>query len=212
MTNIDKNPRQITRLRVEDQKKLEKIAGDSSFDRISPYRLNTTLELVSEKGVGLANSNASFWMSNDSNDILIGCNDDGELVITQGNDEHHLPYPDTQEGEREDIIDEIVTSSNLKTLFGNSLYGTGNIDLYRHQLKVKVGGSAVYFVITSSSNLKVASLQDLTTVTKATNGYFTIAMRPGETDVPVLVTYNNNVWGSSIGAITAITEDVVTTI
>lgn len=104
----------------------------------------------------------------------------------------------------------IVSSDNVKTLFGNqSLIGKGNIDLYRHQLKVKVGGNAVYFVITSSSNLKVASLQDLTTVTKATNGYFTLAIRPGETNDSILVTYNNNVWGSSIGAITAITEDVV---
>lgn len=110
----------------------------------------------------------------------------------------------------------ILTDKNTKKLFGNqSIFtedGKGSIDLYRHQLKVKVGGSAVYFVITSSSNLKVTSLQDLTTVTKATNGYFTLAIRPGETNESVLVTYNNNKWGSSLGAITEITEDVVTTI
>lgn len=107
----------------------------------------------------------------------------------------------------------MLTNLDIKTIFGNqSIVGSGNIDLYRHQLKVKVGGSVVYFVITSSSSLKIDSLQDLTTVTKATNGYFTLAIHPGETNEAILVTYNNNVWGSSIGAITAITEDVVTTL
>lgn len=109
-----------------------------------------------------------------------------------------------------DKTSNILTDKNTKTLFGNqSIYGSGNIDLYRHQLKVKVGGSVVYFVITSSSNLTIASLQNLTTVTKATNGYFTLAIRPGETNEPLLVTYNNNKWGSSIGDITEITEDKV---
>ena len=108
----------------------------------------------------------------------------------------------------------ILTSANTKTVFGNqSIYGSGNIDLYRHQLKVRnSSGSVIYFVIISSSNLKVDSLQDLTSVTKATTGYFTLAIHPSETDTPVLVTYNNNVWGSSIGAITEILEDKITTI
>lgn len=137
--------------------------------------------------------------------ILLNDNAEYDFIDDNGRTAHLSIGEDYQEGN-------ILTDTNTKTLFGNqNIYGSGNIDLYRHQLKVKVGENAVYFVITSSSNLKVTSLQDLTTVTKATNGYFTLAMRPGETNDILLVTYNNNVWGSSIGAITAITEDVVTT-
>lgn len=107
----------------------------------------------------------------------------------------------------------ILTDKNTKTFFGKSILKdseNNNIDLYRHQLEVRVGGgSIIYFVITSSSNLTIASLIDLATVTKATNGYFTLGIHPGETSEAVLVTFNNNVWGSSLGPITEITEDKV---
>ena len=103
-----------------------------------------------------------------------------------------------------DIIPNAPFSYNSST----NTFEVGS-NLYRHQLKVMVGGNAVYFVIISSSNLTINSLQDLTTVTKATNGYFTLAIHPGETNDSLLITYNNNVWGSSIGAITKITEDKV---
>ena len=70
----------------------------------------------------------------------------------------------------------ILTNINVKTLFGNqSIYGSGNIDLYRHILKL--GGTAAsgqvmifYGIIESPNNLKVDSLQDLTTLTKALSG------------------------------------------
>ena len=198
---IDKNPRQITRLRVEDQVKLEKLASVTRFDEgDNTPRFN---ELYVDGTVSANNLYAYETIDfTGSGTIKYNSNDAGfEFYNSETEFTAHLHQVAAAE--------EILTDQNVKTLFGNSLYGTGNIDLYRHQLKVKVGGNAVYFVITSSSNLKIASLQDLTTVTKATNGYFTLALRPGETNDPLLVTYNNNKWGSSIGAITEITEDVV---
>lgn len=58
---------------------------------------------------------------------------------------------------------------NVKTLFGNqSIYGSGNIDLYRHSIVLYKNneGKPEYcsFNFYSSSNLKVASLTDLITL------------------------------------------------
>lgn len=156
---IDKNPRQITRLRVEDQAKLERIAGDSEFLYSSlPHRLTTALEIVSERGFGLENSDATFWLSNESNDTSIGCNDDGELIISNGFDEYHLPYDSNPD--RGGIVAELVTSDKLKTLFGNqNIYGSGNIDLYKHYLEiVAANGKTFRGIIMSSNNLDVTGV------------------------------------------------------
>ena len=66
-------------------------------------------------------------------------------------------------------------TSNVKTIFGNkSLMKTyndkgevtdGNIDLYKHLIKVKNGDTLICnFVVISSSNVKVDSVQDLRTI------------------------------------------------
>ena len=63
----------------------------------------------------------------------------------------------------------ILTSKNVKTLFGKSIIGSGNIDLYRHVIKI-TGGNApyndcfAYLTIPSSKNLNVKSLADLKTL------------------------------------------------
>lgn len=62
---------------------------------------------------------------------------------------------------------EMLVSNGIKTLFGNqSLYGQGNIDLYRHIIQIQKGSGGspstlVFLSIVSSSNLKVDSLTDL---------------------------------------------------
>ena len=67
----------------------------------------------------------------------------------------HLLYGDGPEG-------------NVKTLFGKSVYGTGNIDLYRHSIVLYKNneGKPEYcsFNFYSSSNLKVESFTDLITL------------------------------------------------
>lgn len=164
-------------------------------------------------GTILTNYNdEAFVIVNENNSSLTFSFEQGNALVIKNENATGIYFDDFDESGE---FYKVATSKNLKTVFGKSIMkdpeqpGNNNIDLYRHQLKVKVGGNVVYFVITSSSNLKVTSLQDLTTVTKATNGYFTLAIHPGETNDPLLVTYNNNTWGSSIGAITAITEDKV---
>lgn len=69
----------------------------------------------------------------------------------------------------------VLTSKYVKTLFGNkSIVGSGNIDLYRHivELKINIGeGVTAYAVIISSKNLIIESLADLKTVLGNTFNY-----------------------------------------
>lgn len=65
----------------------------------------------------------------------------------------------------------VLTSGNVKTLFGNqSIAGNGNIDLYLHRIKAVAenpqwGGKTAFMLsIISSKNLKVDSLTDLKTL------------------------------------------------
>lgn len=203
-TEVAGQKKQVKVFSSEDQAKLEKIAGESEFSYDTlPYRLVTSLEIVNERGFGILQSDGEFWLSNESNDITIGCNNDGELIITQGNDKHHLPYPDTQEGEREDIIDEIVTSSNLKTLFGNqSIYGSGNIDLYVHYLKITTQTNEIWYGTLYSSNKFNASGagQGLTTLLKppANEEREYIIMVLLHPDVGVLI-WDGSTWGIKYG-------------
>lgn len=60
----------------------------------------------------------------------------------------------------------ILRQDNVKTLFGNkSIYGTGNIDLYRHDITIKVNkaGTQIAWICTihiSSSNTPIDSVSD----------------------------------------------------
>lgn len=63
----------------------------------------------------------------------------------------------------------MLLDSDLKTLFGNqSIYGSGNIDLYKHVIKFSGSTSEIstecYCIIYSSKNLNVDSLTDLKTL------------------------------------------------
>ena len=63
----------------------------------------------------------------------------------------------------------LLTNQNVKTLFGNqSIVGTGNIDLYRHNICFTSTDQdklvKIRFIVPSSNNLKVNSLADLKTL------------------------------------------------
>lgn len=64
-----------------------------------------------------------------------------------------------------------ITSDNLKSVFNQSLTGTGNITLFRHKLELTYtsssgGPGTTYLDWLSTSNLNVDSLQDLQTLLK----------------------------------------------
>lgn len=60
-----------------------------------------------------------------------------------------------------------VNKGSLKTIFGNqSLVGSGNIDLYEHDITVTKSNGKAYLTIYSSVNTPVDSLNDLKAITK----------------------------------------------
>ena len=64
---------------------------------------------------------------------------------------------------------DLLSSESVKTLFGNqSIVGTGNIDLYRHNICFTSTDQdklvKIRFIVPSSNNLKVNSLADLKTL------------------------------------------------
>ena len=58
-----------------------------------------------------------------------------------------------------------VVDTQLKTLFGNqSIVGSGNIDLFKHNIKGVSGASTFYLRVYSSKNLQANSITDLKTI------------------------------------------------
>lgn len=80
-----------------------------------------------------------------------------------------LPDTDNQSDTPEE--QHLLSNKNVKTLFGNkSIYGSGNIDLYKHDIEVTFSGqnfgvgANVHIIVYSSKNTVVDSLTDLKTL------------------------------------------------
>lgn len=112
-------------------------------------------------------------------------------------DENNNPVMDL------DITNEqYLASDNIKTLFGNkSIYGAGNIDLYRHNLVINGTIRKEYI---SSNNLVADSIQDLTTLTKAVNGTTIII------DKDTTMVYSGGVWKVNGTNVTSVADTVYT--
>ena len=65
----------------------------------------------------------------------------------------------------------LLSNHNVKTIFGQSIYskdGTGNIDLYAHDITITKGTGKAFLTVYSSKNTNIASLDDLKTIAGAT--------------------------------------------
>lgn len=179
------NPRQNTRMRWKDARELEKFIFLTGYFHFQTEVLENVLEdelygklyrelqfcvdNTTSKGVLITDtySNALFigTIFDDSTMQLINfCNNQADIIDINIANDNELNI--TKEKET------FLSEDNVKTLFGNqSIIGQGNIDLYRHQLECEINedSNTFLFEIISSNNLKIDSLQDLTTVTKATN-------------------------------------------
>ena len=103
---------------------------------------------------------------------------------------------------------EILTDKSVKTLFGNqSIYGSGNIDLYVHYLSFTINSKIYYGVVYSSNNLVVDSVQDLTTIMKSDGQILAL----GESD-NALIAYVGGIWLDVFdkGNVTAVNDNVKT--
>ena len=65
----------------------------------------------------------------------------------------------------------MLTNKNVKTIFGNSIYsenGTGNINLYAHDITITKGTGKAFLTVYSSKNTNINSLDVLKTIAGAT--------------------------------------------
>lgn len=65
----------------------------------------------------------------------------------------------------------MLTDKTVKTIFGNSIYsanGTGNIDLYAHDITITKGTGKAFLTVYSSKNTNIDSLDVLKTIAGAT--------------------------------------------
>ena len=85
-------------------------------------------------------------------------------------------YPDPNKVEGDQYM---LTDKTVKTLFGQSIYsadGTGNINLYAHDITITKGTGKAFLTVYSSKNTNIDSLDDLKTIagstfTKSCTGY-----------------------------------------
>lgn len=200
------NPRQNTRMRWRDAKELEKfvfltghfhfqtevlenVLEDELYGKL--YKeLQFCAENVTSKGVLITDTynNTLFigtifddntmqlinFYNNQADIIDINIANDKELNITK---------------EKETFISE----DNVKTLFGQDITGTGDINLYRHQIFLTSNTTVVTIEILSSNNLKVDSAQDLTTLTNAYAGMEFTGL-DSNTNKTYVVSYNGALW------------------
>lgn len=174
--------------------------------------------------------NAPFKYNSDTNTLEIGTNlyvdgvidttqiqmsDDG-AAISFNLEDNKFSFQDKYGNITSLVVkdtSEILTDKSVKTLFGNqSIYGSGNIDLYRHQLTLFNRADEQYILIVySSSNLNVDSVTDLTTLTKANDNYKINVIKVSD-GTSSLLKYDGSIWILSDGSNILSVSDIVTTI
>ena len=177
------NPRQPTSFRFKDSREIEKfkfIASDFAFatetlenvsqDKTWKKLINILVEYTHTNGpliiYDFLNENVFVGYLEGGSYSGYSNNGNTQLVIDLSYD------PTTDKLQIEYTEEEMLSADNVKTLFGNqSIIGTGNIDLYRHQISLSAGQWNSGLVIISSNKLKIDSLQDLTAVLKPAKGY-----------------------------------------
>ena len=97
-----------------------------------------------------------------------------EYIETDGKKIHHYEITGFSQGVPTAVDSVYLHQGNVKTLFGNqSIYGSGNIDLYVHSIRfetlyaqVNKGQASFSFEVISSNNIAIDSLTDLFTYLK----------------------------------------------
>lgn len=167
------NGRQITQMRFKDVRELEKFKFVSNG-----YDLQTErLEHVSQDKIWKSLINILMETYNKPINIPLILYDEAREEIYLGYVEgvvytgysvysNSISSVDITYNSDDDILEitytneEIMSTDNVKTLFGNqSIIGTGNIDLYRHYLTITdINGKVAKFEWISSSNINVSGV------------------------------------------------------
>ena len=139
---------------------------------------------------------------------LVGGTGSYETYLYPSNIGAHGPVkcylPDSTGIAEETDTQYLLSNKNIKTLFGNkSIYGSGNIDIYKHQIYLNKAANAtiqkgnIKITAYSSNNLKVDSMTDLKTLLGNTfeitaNGY---VIQSGGELVHVTSITESSAWG-----------------
>lgn len=138
-----------------------KADNDKFFFEIGSYIGHGLMGVRSDSGTyGITSSGFVYIPTN------VNLNDD--KPIGYNNNYQYFKLPTKSKFDLTDNeFQNILTDKNVKTLFGQSIYsadGTGNIDLYKHNITVNGYGHDFYGNFYSSKSLQCDSLADLKTL------------------------------------------------
>ena len=161
---------------------LENVSKDSEYCKIvKAFNANKPVIVYDESNVELTIGTVNQNVMNLSN-LKNNSGTNYQLTYDKANDKLTIVS----------ATENFISEDNLKTIFGEqSLIGTGNIDLYMHELVISHQPAdstevkyEVYLTYYSSSSLKIDSVQDLTTLIKPSVGKklygVVLVTRPGE--------------------------------
>lgn len=178
------NPRQITRMRWKDAKELEKfvfISGPFGFisevleeaSKHEPWSkiVNAIERNGAYKPVLIFDSiNDEFYFGTQENDTLylqtLYANQGYIQEIQYDNTTDKLTITSTEEN--------YASDDNFKTLFGDqSIIGTGNIDLYRHQITIRfdIDTKEAHYVVYSSNKAQIIDYDGFIAVAKPISNF-----------------------------------------
>ena len=124
-------------------------------------------------GTGNDGGETTFWVNYsdgaDENFLPVRGTHGGLYVPTASINLTDTTIPRGQEAINRTYFEQnAITAGNVKNIFGQSIIGTGNVDLYRHIIRLSNTGQVyntdVILVYYSSSDLQVNSLADLCTL------------------------------------------------
>lgn len=158
------NPRQITRMRWKDAREPEKFIFISG-----PFGLtNEVLEHVSqdklyERIIEVMNSYIPVLVYDTVNHKLyIGDVDQGTMYLTNlsENKMNSCVLDYDKENDKLTIhytAETFISEDNVKTILGQSIFGTGNITMYRHQITVRfdMDTKEVHYTVYSPSKTQI---------------------------------------------------------
>lgn len=200
------NPRQNTRMRWKDVRELEKFVFLTGNFHFQTEVLENVLE---DELYGKLYKELQFCAENaTSKGVLITDTYNNALFIGTIFDDHTMQLINFYNNQA-DIIDiniandkelnitketeTFISEDNVKTLFGQDITGTGDINLYRHQISLTSNTTVATIEILSSKNLKVDNAQDLTKLTNAYAGMQFTGL-DSNTNKTYVVSYNGTLW------------------
>ena len=121
-------------------------------------------------GTDHSGNQTTYWVdySNEANEnfLPVRGKNGGLYVPTASINQTGTGYDGQEAINRTYFEQNAITAGNVKNIFGQSIIGTGNVDLYRHNIRIHNEPQTlnIYLIYYSSSDLQVDSLTDFLTL------------------------------------------------